>query len=334
MRKLLLIIIVLALALAVALMTAWGVLALWYRAPFGVTGKYAVAGLFGLAGLSSLVFLFTRRRWQAAGIFAAIFAGLLVWWNTITPPASGDWQPQVARQVTGTVNGDTLTLTNMRAFEWRTADDFTENWVTRSYDLSKLERLDLFMSYWSGKTIAHMVLSFGFSDGEQLAWSAEVRYPQKGDYSPVADAFKTDTLILVASDERDIIGLRTNVRGEDVQLYRLNATPQQARNLLLGYVADANELAAAPKFYNSITMNCTTVIVRIIKLIGITVPMDWRLLVNGYLPEYLYDHRLVDTRIPFSELEARSHVGQKATANGLTSGYSQAIREGAPDPLK
>lgn len=44
----------------------------------------------------------------------------------------------------------------------RSDTDFTERWTTRTYDLSTLQGVDLFMSCWSGPTIAHVIVSFGF----------------------------------------------------------------------------------------------------------------------------------------------------------------------------
>lgn len=334
MRRIGFFVLVAVLLLAVALASVWTALAFFYRLPLPETGRIAAAIAFGLFGLAVLASLLTGRRWRGLAVFAAAFAGVLVWWTSITPPRDVIFVPQDARQVTGKIEGDRLTLTDLRNFTWRTAEDYAESWETRTYDLSKLRRLDLFMSYWAGPNMAHTIMSFGFEDGEQLAWSIEARYPKGGIYSPIADAFKTDTLVMIAAEERDLVGLRTNIRGEDVYLYRLKATPEEARALLVGYVNDANALAAEPQFYNSITTNCTTAIIRILRLVGASVPSDWRLLVNGYLPGYLYDQQRVDTSVPLAELRERSRISDRAKTFGIAPGFSEAIRQGVPEPVK
>jgi uncharacterized protein (DUF2147 family) len=114
--------------------------------------------------------------------------------------------------------------------------------------------------------MAHTIMSFGFEGGEYLAWSIEVRRLKSGEYSPIADLFKNDPLVIMAADERDVVRLRTNIRHEDVELYRLRASPEMARTLLLEYVADANGLVDTPQFYNSLTTNCTTTIVKMLRV--------------------------------------------------------------------
>jgi len=334
LRRLLKIVSLLIVALIIALATAWASLALWFRLPLPETGRAVAAGLFALFGLATVLALgLGRRRFVAAAAFIVAFGAILVWWSTILPPADGDWAPDVARQVTGTHEGNVLTLTNVRDFEWRSNTDFTERWTTRSYDLDKLQTLDMFMSYWAGPEMAHVIMSFGFEGGDYLAWSIEVRREKGGQFSPVADLFKNSPLVIVAADERDVVGVRSNVRGEDVQLYRLRTPPDQARILLLEYVVDANSLSTTPRFYNSITTNCTTAIVKMMRAVGDVVPFDWRLIVNGYLPEYAYRRGALDTRLPLSELRRLSHIGERAREAGLTSpDFSRLIRVGVPSP--
>jgi hypothetical protein len=324
----------LVLGLAIALTTLWSALALWYRLPFPELVKYLAAGSFGLLGLLVFIALFGRWRIRAFAAFIIAFAALLVWWSTILPVRDADWAPDVARQVTGVRNGDLLTLTNVRDFDWRSNTDFTERWTTRTYDLSKLQSLDMFMSYWAGPDMAHVILSFGFEGGEQLAWSIEVRRRNGGAFSPIGDLFKSNPLVIVAATEPDVVGLRSNIRGEDVQLYRLRTPPQAARTLLLEYVADANRLSKTPTFYNSLTTNCTTTIFKMIRAVGDKIPFDWRLIVNGYLPDYVYDRGALDTRRSLEELRAAANIDERAKAAGLSDDYSRAIRVGVPSPLE
>lgn len=320
------------LSLAIAPLSAWSGLAIWYRLPSAELGRAAACSIFILFGIGTVTALFSRFRFRAVVLFIAAFAAVLVWWSTIKPLDDVEWAPDVARQVTGTLDGNLLTLKDVRDFEWRSDIDFAEHWTTRTYDLSTVQTADLFMSYWAGPKMAHVMMSFGFSDGRYLAWSIEVRRRVGGKFSPIADLFKSNPLVIIAADERDVVGVRSNVRGEDVQIYRLKASPDAARSLLLEYVSDANALFTKPAFYNSITTNCTTTIVKMMRAVGDAVPLDWRLIVNGYLPEYAYDRGALDTRLPLSTLRELAHIDDRARKSGLSPDYSRLIRVGVPSP--
>ena len=319
-------------ALIIVPVSAWIALALWFRLPAPEGLRALAACLFVVLGLGAIAALFLRRGLAGLTVFALVFGALLVWWSTITPPLDGDWAPDVARQTTGTVEGDILTLSDVRDFDWRSDSDFAERWSKRSYDLTKLKTLDLFLAYWAGPEMAHVIMSFGFEDGDHISWSVEVRREKTGEFSPVADAFRNHTLIYLATTERDSVRLRSNVRGEDVRLYRLNTPPGQARALLVEYALQATALAAQPKWYNSITANCATVVFKIVRAAGGTFPLDWRLVVNGFLPGYLYDQRVVVTSIPLAELMERARISDKAKAADGSPDFSRAIRVGVPSP--
>jgi hypothetical protein len=323
---------VLVSALVIAPLSAWSALALWFRLPGPEGFRAAAAIVFAILGLATIVALFFRRSRVALVVFAIAFGGLLAWWSTIQPPLNGDWAPDVARQTTGSIEGGILTLSDVRDFDWRSDNDFTEKWSKRSYDLSKLKTLDLFLAYWAGPEMAHVIMSFGFENGEYLAWSVEVRREKTGEFSPIADAFKSHTLVYLATTERDSVRLRSNVRGEDVRLYRLNTPPDQARALLQEYVVESTALAEQPKFYNAITANCATVVFKLVRAAGSTLPFDWRLVVNGFLPGYLYDHNAVVTTMPLSELMERARVSPQAKAADQSPDFSRLIRVGVPSP--
>ena len=123
------------------------------------------------------------------------------------------------------------------------------------------------------------------------------------------------------------------MRGEDARLYRLRTSPEKARALLLEYVDEANGLAQRPAFYNSITTNCTTAVAKLIRAAGGTLPFDWRLIANGYLPGYLYDRGAVVTTISLSEVMVLARIGERAKAADQSPDFSRLIRVGVPSPL-
>lgn len=308
----------------------WGTMALWFRAPGPEAARPVFAALFAIFALACLIGLFRARPFRAGAAFAAVFTLLLVWWSSLVPPREADWAPEVARQVTGEVKGDILTLTNMRDFDWTTPTQFKENWTTQSYDLSKLDALDVFLAYWAGPEMTHPIVSFGFSDGRFLAWSIEVRPLRGGEFSPIADLFKANPLVIIASDERDSVRLRANIRKEDVQLYRLHVSPELTRRILLEFVADSNALASQPRFFNSLTSNCTTSALRLVRAAGGVQPFDWRLIANGFLPSLFYERGLLGTGLSYDELRARARIGDLARAADHSPDFSQALRARLP----
>jgi hypothetical protein len=307
----------------------WGSLAIWFRlVPAPPLREVLVGGLLLLA-LAAIVCL-VLRRWRVVALYVVCFAAVFGWWATLQPSTDRVWADDVARMASGTVEGNQLVVRNVRNFLWRSDTDFDAKWETRNYDLDRLTGLDLIMSYWSGESIAHALVSFGFADGQRLAFSIEIRKEKTESYSALAGFFRAYELAFIAADERDVVGVRTNVRDEDVRIYRLRMPPPQARALLLEYVAEANDLARTPRFYNSLTTNCTTQIFRMVRALQPGLPLDYRILLTGYVPDYVYDLGGLDTRVPFPTLRDRSHIRGKA--DSIDPDFSRKIREGVPKP--
>jgi hypothetical protein len=218
--------------LAMLLAGLLGASAIWFRlAPAPPLREVLAAGLLLLA-LAAVVCL-ALRRWRVVALYGVCFAAVFGWWATLQPSNYRAWADDVARTTTGIVDGDRLEVRNVRNFLWHNDTDFEPRWGTRSYDLNALTDLDLIMSYWSGEAIAHTILSFGFSDGRHLAFSIEIRREKAESYSALAGFFRAYELSFIAADERDVVGVRTNVRGEDVRIYRLRVTPAKARGSCL-----------------------------------------------------------------------------------------------------
>ena len=317
-------------AIPVVVIVLWGALGLHFAGPRPAGLANALAVIWLIATLGALVFVRPfRRALLVVGVAIALW---LVWWGSLTPRNDRAWIADVANAPTGELDGDRLTIHNLRNFDYRSETDFTPRWETRTFDLSKLQGLDLFLSYWAGPSIAHTIMSWDFSDGQHLAISIETRKEEGETYSAVAGFFKQYELYYVVADERDLVRLRTNYRGEDVYLYQLRTPVARARRMLLDYVEKMNELAARPAWYNAATQNCTTTIRTHVQHIGIPMPLDWRLIANGHIDELLYEQGVVDTGVPFAEGRARSRVTERAKAADQDPAFSARIRDGLTRP--
>ena len=306
----------------------WACAAIWIDGPAPPSLALGLAGCFALACVGTAVWLRPRRR--ALLVFSLLFAAVAGWWLSIPASNERSWEPSVARLPRVSFDGDLVRIENVRNFDYRSESDFDERWETRVYDLSKVQSVDLFLSYWGSPWIAHTIMSWGFEDGRQLAVSIETRKESDESYSAVLGFFRQFELYYVVSDERDVVRLRTDHRGEDVYLYRLNATPEVARDLLVDYLETINGLAETPRWYNALLHNCTTVIRYHIQHVAPGNPWNWRILVNGKLDELGYMRGTIDTSLPFDELRRRSNIGDAARAAGSDPAFSRRIREGLP----
>jgi hypothetical protein len=310
--------------------TAWWTLALLEAGP----GPDGVRLGLAIVYLAAVVIAFVRLpfRWALAA-WAAAYVLLLCWWWSLEPSNDRDWQPDVARLAKSRLEGDRLTVENVRDFEYRSETDFTPRWETRTYDLSHLRGMDLFLCYWGPRAIAHTIMSWDFDGGPPLAVSIETRKASGQTYSAVKGFFKQFTLVYVVADERDVVRLRTNHRGEHVWLYRLSGSVDDARRLLLDYLDTIDRLVDHPAFYDALTENCTTSIRRHVKHVDPGAPpFDWRLLANGFGDELLYEHGRIDTSLPFEQLRAASRIDEKARAADQDPDFSARIRDGLPFP--
>ena len=264
---------------------------------------------------------------------------MLLWWLSIEPSNARDWQTEVAVLPYATQDGDLVTLHNVRNFDYRTEQDFAPRYDERTFDLRQLDAVDLLAVYWAGDAIAHVMVSFGFA-GDHVAFSIETRKEKGETYSSIAGFFKRYELIYVVGDERDLIRVRTDYRRPEelVYLYRTRARPENARRLFLEYVDKINQLNERPDFYNTLTTNCTTDVWSLVRALTGQLPLDWRVLLSGYFPEYVYELGSLDASMPFAELKARSLINDKAHAadRAPTSPPASALvcraRRPVPDP--
>jgi len=292
----------------------------WLRAP--------AAGAFVIA--LAAVFACVRPQRLATFVFLAVVGVVVIWFCLIPPSNDRDWEPELVVLPDTERVGDRVLIRNIRNCDYRSETDFDVRHYDAEFDLNRLETIDLFLSQWGSPMIAHTMVSFGFGDGRYVCISIETRRVKGRGYSALRGFFKQYELTYVVADERDVVKLRTNHRGEDVRLYRLQVPRELIRPVFLDYLESVNSLARQPEWYNALTSNCTTNIRGHMRPYAANSMFDWRILLNGRIDELTYELGRLDTTYSYPELRERSLINERAKAAGSAPDFSRRIRAGLP----
>jgi hypothetical protein len=301
---------------------------LWLAIGEHVSGPWLRVAQGGVI-LTLFLVLWGIWRWRPAvpiGVAAGIALLISVWWSFLLARNDRDWAPEYAQTLTATIDGDIVTLENVRNFRWQTIETAEEFWETRVFDASTVTSVDVFTSVWGNPNIAHVMVSFGFVDGRHIAFSAETRRRVGQVYSTFGGFVRAFELTLIAADERDLIWLRTDLRRERVSLFPLTLTPEARRAVFLAFAEFADDLDRQPQWYNTLLDNCTTVPLKIVRSLDPSLPLDWRILVSGRLPAYLYDLGVLRPELGLPEIEAKAVLPVYGPWPPDGIAYSQAIR--------
>jgi len=273
------------------------------------------------------LFRFARRLVTWAAALAAVVSLPFAWVHYFERPSlDRDWTEDQREMPRATIEGDLVTIVNVRNFSWRPDGSFEARYERRTYDLRKLDSgwfvVERFGDAWG---VAHTFLSFGFGE-DYVAISVEIRKERGEEFSPLKGLFRQYEIMYVVADERDALGLRTNIRRDPVYLYPSTTPPEYLRKLFVGMLESANALAREPEFYNTVTNNCTTTIVDHVNQVEPRIHYGYKVLFPAYSDQLAYDLKLIPHDRPFAQVQTAHRIDARAQDYGLGTGYSQAIR--------
>ncbi len=283
--------------------------------------------------------LLSLVRWKKLLLLRPIAIGCFgigaFMWAGIQPSNERNWAPEVKNIPWADIlDNGTVTVHNVRNFKYRTESDFDPNYDTRVFKVQELTEVDILVTYWAGKAIAHVMVSFGFNHKDFVAFSIETRKEVGESYSAINGFFRNYELTYVVADERDLIGVRTNHRDPEERVYvlRTRMALENGRKLFLEYLRRINALRTNPAFYNTLTTNCTTQVLDQVKALGGVAKYTWKILLSGYVPEYLYETETLMPGMSLEDILSASLVNERAKKYAHDESFSSLIREGVPRP--
>jgi hypothetical protein len=314
-------IITVAALLACASVAVWMVGAIYYDACGGDRwGRWvALAWVVGVIAM----FLVWRPLWQPIVAVLGAESLFLVWWFRQKPSNDRDWDPSAAFLPRALIDGDSVTIENVRNLEYRSIDDFTPNWEIRTYHLSNIKGVDVIFFDWGDGLRGHPALVFDFGPDGRICMSIEARITRGQDYSVFRSLYRQQELIFVAADERDVILRRTKFSERQWgYFYHLNSNFDELKRVFMDYVDTINQLYESPRWYHVLFDNCTT---SFYKLPSTRFRWDWRIIANARLDRVLYRDGRLDRTLPFKELRRLAYINDIANT-APAAGFGDHIR--------
>ena len=256
-----------------------------------------------------------NRLWLGAAFGVAVLMAIF-WFRS--PSHERNWKADFAVLPKAEFAVDSVTIRNIRSFTYagdgavRRAD-----YHDGTFDVSALTGVWYGISHFSGYGMAHTFLSFGFEGGRYVTISVEARLAAGQSYDPIAGLFRNYEIMYVVGDERDIIGLRSHIRAERVYLYELAVEELDAKELFLGMLENVNEIYRQPRFYNTLTDNCLTNLLRYVRgLSWFERFFDYRVLLPGFSDGLAYRLGIIDNGRPLEAVRARARIDPAGFAIG------------------
>ncbi len=276
-----------------------------------------------------------HKAWRRVGKVALYILGIWLLGYVLLiilfrPSHDRDWElgHEQLPHIIYSATSSQITIENYRDFIWTDVKQAEVQYETRTFDLTKIDSVDVFISHFDEfEGLAHIFLSFGFTDGEQIVVSLETRREPEEEFSPLLGLLRQFEIIYVVGSEADIVGVRTGHRDERVYLYPTKANAEQARRLFDELASSINAVYESPRMYNTLTNNCTNELTRPVERISkVRFPLTWKTILPGYFDEILYKLALIDTSADFASIKTR-HLLDNTELDEQSATYSREMRE-------
>lgn len=272
-------------------------------------------------------------RFFGAGLGIA-GAALAFYYALTSPTNDGIWKPEYARLASAEISDQRISISNFRRARYDRDGTLAEiSWDRREVDLATLSDVWFGISVFSDIGLAHTFLSFDFGNGDPVVVSVEARQRPDQHYDPVAGLLDRYQLIYVMADERDIVGVRTHRRGDEVFFQPLRLSNERAQALFLDMLGRANGLASKAEFYNTLTSNCTTSLLKDTALPSWRRYLDWRILFTAHSDSVAYEFGILDDRFSLDQLRSAALL-DPATFEPDDRDFSTTIKSSFYDRLE
>lgn len=216
-----------------------------------------------------------------------------------------DWYPYLGRTAQVDMVGQGFAVSPVSDWSYSHEGVTNERYIEASFNLDELRDVWFMLEPQPGSQLAaHTLLLFEFEGDRLLGLTIEARREQGEEYSALNGVFNAFELAYVWGTARDLLIRRAVMLDHEVFVYPVDITDAQKRVLLTRLLRRTDYLETRPRYYNTITSNCTN---ELAKAAG----FNWApaYILTGRSDEYLFERGI----IPGESFE-RAHALSNVTA--------------------
>jgi hypothetical protein len=252
----------------------------------------------------------------------------------VLPPSNErDWEYGMATLPHITVTGDVVRVEHVRDFRWTGDAAPSSGYVDRTFDAQRLERVWFveepftMAPFYGFDGVAHTYFVFDFQDQPPVAVSVESRRERGEGYDSIHGLFNEYELIYIWGTERDLTGRRAVVEHNQLYMYPLVGSMDSARKLFLHLAEVSRQMETEPRFYNTLTSNCTNELAKAVNLAEPgSIPPNVALIFPGYSDNVLYDLGFIPNDAPLELVRQRYAITDAVAATVEQNEFSQLLR--------
>ena len=268
-------------------------------------------------------------------LLIAFVAGWYMLVGTKSPHSDLVWDDAASRTVYTVNEENMLTLYDVRDWTYASGTILSKEWVEETrVNIDELVGVWFLLEPFSEwQAVGHTYLTFEFSDGNNISFSVEARREADEGYSAIKGAFRNYELSYTWGTERDLLTRRLLYLQHPLRMYPLNLEPEVQKQILISLAQQTNLLKENPRFYNTLTANCTSILAKEVNVAypnSIPYHISWNL--PGYSDTFLMNEGHIAMRGNIDETITHYDLSQyrKEVADVATSSYpvfSETVRQ-------
>jgi hypothetical protein len=233
-----------------------------------------------------------------------------------------------------TIDGDLVHVQHVRDYRWSVDAPTSSEYVDQAFDVQRLERVWFveepfaIAPFYGFEGVAHTYFVFDFQDQAPLAISVESRRERGEGFDTIHGLFNEYELIYVWGTEHDLTGRRAVLEKNQLYMYPLVGSIDSARRLLLDLAEVSQQLETQPRFYNTLTSNCTNELAKVANQAQPgAIPPNIALIFPGYADNLLYDLGFIPNDAPLDAVRQRYAITDAVVATLDQPDFSRLLRQ-------